>query len=161
VTATALPALETNRPVKSQRKSRRQAAAHRAARGGRHLGLVAGAGFAGLFIGLNRAGSSRDLWPLVVSQLTALAAVCAAGAVTRQLRAPAARTWWLAAVCGVTGAIGTICYFVATHAGLLAITEVITSLYPAATIVLARVLLGERLTPVRVAGLCLAAARWP
>ena len=120
-------------------------------------GLVAGAGFAGLFIGLNRAGSSQDFWPLVVSQLAALVTVCCAGAAARQLRLPSARTCWLAAVSGVTGAIGIICYFIATHAGLLAVTAVITSLYPAGTIVLARALLGERLTPVRIAGLCLAA----
>jgi drug/metabolite transporter (DMT)-like permease len=129
---------------------------------GRHAagvawGLVAGAGFAGLFIGLNRAGSSRDFWPLVVSQLAALAAVCCVGAATRQLRLPSARTCWLAAVCGVTGAIGITCYFIATHVGLLAITAVITSLYPAGTIVLARALLGERLAPIRIAGLGLAA----
>ena len=37
-------------------------------------------------------------------------------------------------------------------------TAVITSLYPAVTIVLARVILGERLTVIRLAGLCLAAA---
>jgi drug/metabolite transporter (DMT)-like permease len=129
---------------------------------GRHAagviwGLVAGAGFAGLFIGLNRAGSSQDFWPLVVSQLAALVTVCCAGAAARQLRLPSARTCWLAAVSGVTGAIGIICYFIATHAGLLAVTAVITSLYPAGTIVLARALLGERLTAVRIAGLCLAA----
>jgi drug/metabolite transporter (DMT)-like permease len=138
----------------------RGAARHRPT--GRHAagviwGLVAGAGFAGLFIGLNRAGSSRDFWPLVVAQLAALAMVCCVGAAARQLRLPSARTCWLAAVSGVTGAIGIICYFIATHAGLLAVTAVITSLYPAGTIVLARVLLGERLTPIRIAGLCLAA----
>jgi hypothetical protein len=97
------------------------AAGHRPT--GRHAagviwGLVAGAGFAGLFIGLNRAGSSRDFWPLVVAQLAALAAVCCVGAAARQLRLPSARTCWLAAVSGVTGATGIICYFIATHAGL-------------------------------------------
>ena len=129
---------------------------------GRHAagvvwGLIAGAGFAGLFIGLNQAGSSRDFWPLVVAQLAALAAVSCLGAATGELRRPSARTCWLAAVSGVTGAVGIVCYFIATHTGLLAVTAVITSLYPAATIALARVLLGERLTPLRIAGLCLAA----
>ena len=42
--------------------------------------------------------------------------------------------------------------------GLLAVTAVLTSLYPAVTIVLARVLLGERLTVARLTGLCLAGA---
>jgi drug/metabolite transporter (DMT)-like permease len=35
---------------------------------------------------------------------------------------------------------------------------VLTSLYPAVTIVLARMFAGERLTMIRLAGLCLAAA---
>ena len=130
---------------------------------GRHAagviwGLVAGAGFAGLFIGLNRAGSSRDFWPLVSAQLAALVAATSVAAWTRTLRRPSGRTCWLAVLTGVTGAVGVICYFLASHAGLLAVVAVITSLYPAATIVLARVLLGERLTPIRIAGLCLAGA---
>jgi drug/metabolite transporter (DMT)-like permease len=120
-------------------------------------GLVAGAGFAGLFIGLNRAGSSQDLWPLVIAQLAALVTVCCVGAAVGRPRLPTARTCRLAVASGVTGALGAICYFVATHAGALAVTAVITSLYPAATILLARVLLGERLTRIRIVGLCLAA----
>lgn len=64
-------------------------------------------------------------------------------------------------LCVLTGAIaaaGTISYFLATHRGLLAVTAVIYSLYPAGTIVLARALSGERLTASRIAGLFLAAA---
>ena len=73
-----------------------------------------------------------------------------------QTAIPAGR--WLAILAGVTGAAGTACYFVATHLGLLAVTAVITSLYPGSTILLARVLIGERLTKIRLAGLALAAA---
>jgi drug/metabolite transporter (DMT)-like permease len=130
---------------------------------GRHAagvmwGLAAGAGFAVLFIGLNRAGSSRDLWPLVIAQGTGLTAVVAAGVARGDVRLPSPRASGLAVVTGLTGAGGTLCYFIATHAGLLAVTAVITSLYPASTILLARILLGERLTMIRVAGLVLAAA---
>ncbi len=121
-------------------------------------GLVAGAGFGVLFIGLNRAGSGSDLWPAVIAQLAGLAFVSVLGAARGQLRLPHRRAGWLAVVTGVTGAGGTLCYFVATHAGLLAVTAVITSLYPASTILLARLLLGERITKIRVAGLGLAAA---
>jgi drug/metabolite transporter (DMT)-like permease len=130
---------------------------------GRHLagvayGLAAGAGFALYFIGLNRAGRGSGLWPVLVAQLAALAVAVGAGAVTRQLRPPPAGAIPLAVATGATGVAGTACFFAATHAGLLAVTAVITSLYPAVTILLARLVLGERLTPVRLAGLCLAAA---
>ena len=129
---------------------------HRAA--GAAYGLIAGACFAVLFIGLNRAGSGHDLWPLVIAQVTGLVAVCLVAVVSRELRPPPRPASWLAIVAGVTGAAGTACYYVATHQGLLAVTAVITSLYPGLTILLARVLLGERLTTIRLAGLGLAAA---
>ena len=59
---------------------------------------------------------------------------------------------------GAISATGTTAFFLATHHGLLAVTAVITSLYPAMTILLARVLSGERLTALRIIGLSLAAA---
>ena len=68
------------------------------------------------------------------------------------------RSRWLAALAGLGSAPGTIFYFVATHRGQLGVAAVISSLYPAVTIMLARVLLGERLTMIRLAGLLLAGA---
>jgi drug/metabolite transporter (DMT)-like permease len=121
-------------------------------------GLVAGACFALLFIGLNQAGASSGLWPVFCSQVAALVAVVGVAAFTRDLHLPEAGGGRLAAVAGLTGGPGTILFFLATHHGLLAVAAVITSLYPAVTIMLARVLLGERLTAVRLAGLSLAAA---
>ena len=121
-------------------------------------GLVAGACFALLFIGLNQAGAGSGLWPVFCSQAAALLAIGGVAAFTRDLRLPGAGGGRAAAVAGLTGGPGTIFYFVATQHGLLALTAVITSLYPAVTIMLARVMLGERLTAVRLAGLTLAAA---
>jgi drug/metabolite transporter (DMT)-like permease len=135
-----------------------------AARGFRRIpagvsyGLAAGVGFAFLLIGLDRAGSSSGLWPVFLSQVAALVAIAGVAAFTGDLRLPGRRGGWLAAATGLTGAPGTILYFLATHRGLLAIVAVITSLYPAVTILLARVVLGERLTKIRLAGLILAAA---
>ncbi len=121
-------------------------------------GLVAGAGFASLFIGLDRAGSGSGLWPVAATTVTELAAALAVAAVTRNLRLPGGRPRLLAVITGAAGACGTILFFFATHEGFLAVTAVLTSLYPAVTIVLARTLLGERLTALRLAGLTLAAA---
>ena len=125
---------------------------------GAAAGLVAGACFALLFIGLDQAGSGSGLWPVAATTVTELAAALTVAAVTRNLRLPGTRPRLLAVITGAAGAAGTILFFFATHEGFLAVTAVLTSLYPAVTIVLARTVLGERLTALRLAGLILAAA---
>ncbi|MGO9193391.1 MAG: EamA family transporter [Streptosporangiaceae bacterium] len=121
-------------------------------------GLIAGACFALLFIGLDRAGSGSGLWPVAATQVAELTVALAVAVATRNVRLPGPRPRLLAAITGATGAAGTILFFFASHEGFLAVTAVLTSLYPAVTIVLARTVLGERLTVLRLAGLTLAAA---
>jgi drug/metabolite transporter (DMT)-like permease len=140
------------------------------------LGLVAGACFALLFVGLDRAGSGSGLWPVAAAAVGELAAALAATIVAGLARGTAAlsagaaeggsrlarkfrpegRARLLAVIAGVAGAAGIISFFFATHQGLLAVTAVLASLYPAVTIVLARTVLGERLTALRLGGLALA-----
>jgi drug/metabolite transporter (DMT)-like permease len=122
------------------------------------LGLAAGAGFGLFFIGLNEAGSNSDLWPIVISQVAALVTVACLAMATHDLRLPPTGARRLSLMTGAISAVGTTAFFLATHHGLLAITAVITSLYPATTILLARALSGERLTALRIIGLGLAAA---
>lgn len=129
----------------------------------RHLagvgwGLAAGAGFAMFLIGLNRAGSAEDLWPVGIADLAGVTTAVAVAAVARQLTPPPPGTRRLSLLTGVVAAMGTVSVFLAAHRGLLAVTAVIYSLYPAGTIVLARVLSHERLTKAGMFGLCLAAA---
>jgi len=131
--------------------------------GNRHLagvgwGLAAGAGFAVFLIGLHRAGSANDLWPAGIADLAGLTTAVVVAAVARQLAPPSAGTRWLSLLTGVIAAMGTLSVFLATHRGMLAVTGVIYSLYPAGTLVLARVLSNERLTKAGMFGLCLAAA---
>jgi len=121
-------------------------------------GLAAGAGFALLFIALSQAGARSGLWPVAVSEAAAAAVLAALAAARRAFQLPTAGSRRLALITGVTGAGGAILYFLSVHKGLLAVTAVITSLYPVVTIVLARALLGERLTRARLGGLVLAAA---
>jgi drug/metabolite transporter (DMT)-like permease len=129
---------------------------------GRHgtgviAGLVAGACFAVLFVGLNRAGNGSGLWPVMAAEAAELVVAATVAAVTGNMRLPGKRPGWLAVGTGVMGSSSTISYFFATHDGFLAVTAVLASLYPAITIVLARTVLGERLTGRRLAGLSLAA----
>ena len=81
-------------------------------------GLIAGAGFALLLIGLDRAGSGGGLWPVATAEVAELAVAVAAAALTRNLRLPGGRPGWLAVITGVAGAAGTLFYFYASHDGL-------------------------------------------
>ena len=119
-------------------------------------GLVAGACFALLFIGLDRAGSGSGLWPVAAAAAGEVVAALVAAVAVHSFALCGGRARLLAVITGVAGAAGTILFFFATHQGFLAVTAVLTSLYPAVTIVLARTVLGERLTALRLAGLGLA-----
>jgi len=121
-------------------------------------GLLAGACFALLFIGLDQAGSDSGLWPVAAAAVGELAAALVAAVAVRSFTLCGGRARLLAAIAGAGGAGGTILFFLATHHGYLAVTAVLTSLYPAVTIVLARTVLGERLTALRLGGLALAGA---
>jgi drug/metabolite transporter (DMT)-like permease len=59
--------------------------------------------------------------------------------------------------CGFFDASATICYALAVHPGALGIVATLISLYPATTIVLARVVLHERLRRRQMVGLAFAA----
>src|SRR6266568_265276 len=101
-------------------------------------GLAAGAGFGMFLIALNRAGSAKDLWPAGVADLAGVITVVGVAAVARQLAPPPPGTRRLSLLTGLIAAVGTLSVFLAAHRGLLAVTAVIYSLYPAGTIILAR-----------------------
>ena len=135
-----------------------EAAASGRQRAGVVYGLVAGACFALLFIGLDRAGSGSGMWPVAAAAAGELACALVAAVAVRSFTLCGGRARLLAVLAGAGGAAGTILFFFATHQGFLAVTAVLTSLYPATTIVLARTVLGERLTALRLGGLVTAGA---
>ena len=121
-------------------------------------GLVAGTCFALYFVAFDRAGTGSGLWPVVIGEAVSLPVLVSCATLTGQLGLPPSGSRSLSVATGAAGVAGAMLYFVASHHGLLAITAVITSLYPGGTILLARIQLGERLNPVRLAGLALAGA---
>lgn len=126
-------------------------------RGGVVDGVMAGLGFGVLFVFLGRAGDDAGLAPLAVSQLTSVVAIVAIATVLRAEWIPRDRFAWRAAVMGPLGASAQGAFLYATHHGLLSIVSVITSLYPAATVLLAAVVLRERILRLQAVGLALAA----
>ena len=73
-------------------------------------------------------------------------------------RTPARGPLVMAAVSGADDAAGSICYVLAARIGLFGIAVVIIALYPGRTVLLARLVLGERMRSGQRAGLALAGA---
>lgn len=149
------------------------------------LGAISGGSFGCLYIFLKLAGRGGVLWPLACSRITSatLAAIVmwiglrrVAGAGRDAKSAPSlpqasspelsgrGLSWpgWavlgLIAIAGTFDASGNTFYTIATRLGRLDIAAVLSSLYPASTILLAALLLKERTTRTQAAGMGLALA---
>jgi drug/metabolite transporter (DMT)-like permease len=122
-------------------------------------GVAAGAGFGLFFIFLKNAGQSGVLWPVAISRLAGTMVAFGIALVTRSRLWPrrGAGVAGIALVSGAIDAAANVCYVLATRAGLFGLAVVITSLYPGVTVLLARLLLGERMRWLQRAGLLLAA----
>ncbi|HET9679049.1 MAG TPA: EamA family transporter [Gammaproteobacteria bacterium] len=120
-------------------------------------GIVSGVGFALLFIALDQAGTQYGAWPLVPGQTVAILLVLPFAWQARRQPRPASTTMWLLVAGGVCGGGANLLFLAATGYGQLAIVTVLTALYPAITILLARVFLHERLQWLQIVGLFLAA----
>jgi uncharacterized membrane protein len=118
-------------------------------------GLAAGAAFGVMFIGLAQAGQGAGLWPVVSEQTSSLLLVLVIAIRSRVPLRPAVRAAGWPALVGASGMTATLLYFYATHFAMLATAAVLVSLYPGVTVLLARVLLSERFSPVQRAGLSL------
>lgn len=121
-------------------------------------GLLAGAGFALLFIALDRAGDRSGLWPVAAGQLAALLVLAGFVLVRRPTWAGGRAAAGVAVLVGLLSVTATLLYFLATHAGLLTVVAVLASLYPAITVVLAALVLRERASLVQRVGLVAATA---
>jgi uncharacterized membrane protein len=125
--------------------------------GGVLEGVGAGLAFGILFIGLAQAGRNAGLWPVASEQTATLLPVLLVAVKTRvPLRIPV-RAAGLPVLAGASGMAATLAYFYATHFSMLAVAAVIVSLYPGATVLLARVVLHERFSLAQRAGLGLCA----
>jgi drug/metabolite transporter (DMT)-like permease len=123
-------------------------------------GVAAGAGFGLFFICLKNAGQSGVLWPVAISRSagTVVAFGMALATRTRLWPRRGAGFAGIALISGTVDAAANVCYVLATRAGLFGLAVVITSLYPGITVLLARLLLDERMRWLQRAGLLLAAA---
>jgi drug/metabolite transporter (DMT)-like permease len=116
-------------------------------------GLLAGLGFALLFIGLQRPGSHAGAWPLLFAEIAAVTIIFIAALSTGQRVRLTRHAMVGTGAAGALAFAATLLYLISTRHGLLSIVAVLVSLYPALTVILAAVVLRERSTRLQVAGM--------
>jgi len=122
------------------------------------LAVVSGAGFGLYFVFLARAGHDSGLWPLVVSRIVSALLIVPLAWQRGALHPLGGRTLAIAAGAGALDALANMCFLLASRHGLLSLAAVLTSLYPAVTVLLAVGFLREHTSTVQRCGLALAAA---
>jgi drug/metabolite transporter (DMT)-like permease len=134
-------------------------AARRAGRTAIGLALLAAIGFGTFFAGIDRAEETGDVaWVLIVARTTDMVLLLTACAVVRPALPRAPATLAAIAAVGVFDLLANLLFVLAAGRGLLSVVGVLGSLYPAVTVVLARVVLHERLTPSQSAGVAITLA---
>jgi drug/metabolite transporter (DMT)-like permease len=120
--------------------------------------VTAGVAFGLFFLFLRDAGTGGVIWPVALSRTAGAIIALACCALTRTRLLGRGDALVIALASGTVDALANVCYVLATRAGLFGLAVVLTSLYPGVTVLLARIVLGERMRWVQRAGLLVAAA---
>ena len=123
------------------------------------LALVAALGFGTFFVGIDRASATADVpWVIVISRSCSLVLVLIAALLARPGLPRDPVSFGALAIIGVLDLGANGLFAIATTKGLLSVVAVLGSLYPAVTVVLARVVLAERVSRVQGVGVVLTLA---
>lgn len=122
------------------------------------LALLAAIGFGGYFPPMHAAGNADFWWASLIFRTTSASVILAAVAIRRpSLGVPLLQVPVLALI-GMGDMLGNLLFAAASTSGLISITSVLASLYPIVTVLLARVVLKERVAPSQEAGVILTLA---
>ena len=116
------------------------------------LALVAAAGFGGVLVFVAEGSDDSVTMTLLLMRVVTVAVVGGAALVVRNVGGLARTDVPLLAVIGAFDVAANACYAVASQSGLVSLTAVLASLYPAVTVLLARQIHGERLRRIQDAG---------
>ena len=129
--------------------------------GGVFIAALAGIGFAGFFLCISRTGDSSPLWSAVFSRVASLLLVGTI-ALSRWRKGPLLRgDATMAIFTGCLDVTGTALFIRANQTGRLDSVVVLSSLYPALTVLLARFFLKEKFANWKTAGILAAVAAVP
>ena len=141
-----------------QRSEARSSASPRRLPLGVGSALASGVAIGFFFLSLARTTPDAGMWPLLVSRLASVV-LFSSIAVTRRssFRMPAGVAALVVAA-GVIDMLANALYLLAARQGPLSIVVTLSSLYPASTVLLARLILHERLSNLQVTGVVCALA---
>jgi drug/metabolite transporter (DMT)-like permease len=149
------------RPETQETPLEEMQAAHSTRPAGVGLAALAGVGFAGFYLCIHQAGSGSPAWVAAISRIGSFTLTAAAVVITRApltLDRPRAA---LGVVAGTFDISASALFIYASRHGRLDEAVVITSLYPAVTVILARIVLKEHFSRWKVIGLLAALAAVP
>ncbi|MDQ6800795.1 MAG: DMT family transporter [Acidobacteriota bacterium] len=101
---------------------------------------------------LARSGPSAGMWPLITARVVSVSFFVLSGLLTRNKIAPPRESMPIVIGGGTLDMVANILYVLAVRRGPLSIIATLTSLYPTSTIILARIVLRERLRAVQQSG---------
>jgi drug/metabolite transporter (DMT)-like permease len=122
-------------------------------RDGVGLALLAGCGFGGFLVLMHHAAQGGTFWPLAAARGTSAALALGVALVRGRAWAPSPSAAPIAVLAGALDAGGNAFFVLAAKAGRLDVAAVLSSMYPATTVLLAAVLLRERVSRPQGAGL--------
>ena len=120
--------------------------------------IACGIALGGFYLFLSFTHPAAGLDNLIGARIGSIAVLLLAGLVTRAAFVPQRADWPLVLATGTLDMSANALFVLATFHGYLAIAVVLTSLYPASTVFLARIVLNERLRGMQKAGVVLALA---
>jgi uncharacterized membrane protein len=123
------------------------------------LALLAAVGFGSFFAGIDRAEETADVaWVLLCTRVADVVLLVLACLIARPHFPRTPRALGAIAAVGFFDLFANLLFVLATGRGLLSVVGVLGSLYPAVTVILARFVLGERLSRAQGAGVVITLA---
>ena len=123
------------------------------------LAVIAAIGFGGVFVAIDHGAETSTLMTLVVMRTTCIVFLVGFGLITgREKLAVGIRDLPMLATIGGFDVSANVAFGYASQHGLLSLVAVLSSLYPAVTVVLARTVHAERLKRVQLTGVVAALA---
>jgi drug/metabolite transporter (DMT)-like permease len=125
------------------------------------MAALAGIGFAGFYLCVRQAGDSSALWVAAVAKISSFALTAILVLMGPGIRQINRRGIAYGIVAGCLDITGSVLYIRASQTGRLDVAVVLSSLYPAVTVLLARFILHEHFTRWKAVGMVAALAAVP